>query len=111
MSDIDAVGAEETAREVRALGRRAGAIRCDLGAAEQIEASFAAFDQAFDRLLAGIPLGRLGEPDDIAKAAVSLASDAATFITGHLLPVDGGNLALNAGGSRVWPDDDERQPG
>ncbi len=60
-----------------------------------------------ERLLAGIPLGRLGEPDDVAKAAVFLASDAASFITGHLLPVDGGNLALNGGGSRVWPSDDE----
>lgn len=59
-----------------------------------------------DRLLAGIPLARLGEPDDIAKAAVFLASDAAGFITGHLLPVDGGNLALNGGGSRVWPQED-----
>ncbi len=61
-----------------------------------------------DRLLAGIPLARLGEPDDIAKAAVFLASDAASFITGHLLPVDGGNLALNGGGSRVWPSESEQ---
>jgi NAD(P)-dependent dehydrogenase (short-subunit alcohol dehydrogenase family) len=59
-----------------------------------------------ERLLTGIPLGRLGVPDDVAKAAVFLASDAAAFITGHLLPVDGGNLALNAGGSRIWPADE-----
>jgi NAD(P)-dependent dehydrogenase (short-subunit alcohol dehydrogenase family) len=58
-----------------------------------------------ERMLVGIPLGRFGEPEDVAKAAVFLASDAASFITGHLLPVDGGNLALNAGGSRVWPTD------
>jgi NAD(P)-dependent dehydrogenase (short-subunit alcohol dehydrogenase family) len=58
-----------------------------------------------DRMLVGIPLGRFGEPEDVAKAAVFLASDAAGFITGHLLPVDGGNLALNAGGSRIWPTD------
>ncbi len=57
------------------------------------------------RLLRGIPLGRLGEPVDVAKAAVFLASDAAAFITGHMLPVDGGNLALNGGGDRVWPSD------
>jgi NAD(P)-dependent dehydrogenase (short-subunit alcohol dehydrogenase family) len=60
-----------------------------------------------ERLLAGIPLGRLGVPDDVAKAAIFLASDAAAFVTGHLLPVDGGNLALNGGGSRVWPSNDE----
>jgi NAD(P)-dependent dehydrogenase (short-subunit alcohol dehydrogenase family) len=58
------------------------------------------------RMLIGIPLDRFGEPDDIAKAALFLASDAADFITGHLLPVDGGSLALNAGGSKVWPKDE-----
>jgi NAD(P)-dependent dehydrogenase (short-subunit alcohol dehydrogenase family) len=57
------------------------------------------------RLLRGIPLGRLGDPVDVAKAAVFLASDAASFVTGHMLPVDGGNLALNGGGDRVWPTD------
>jgi NAD(P)-dependent dehydrogenase (short-subunit alcohol dehydrogenase family) len=59
-----------------------------------------------ERFLRGIPLDRIAEPEDIAKAAVFLASDAAGFITGHALPVDGGNLALNAGGSKVWPTDD-----
>jgi NAD(P)-dependent dehydrogenase (short-subunit alcohol dehydrogenase family) len=55
-----------------------------------------------ERLVRGIPLNRLGEPEDIAAAVVFLASDAAAFITGHILPVDGGNLALNAGGSKTW---------
>ena len=55
------------------------------------------------RLLRGIPLGRLGEPDDVAKGVLFLASDAAEWITGIMLPVDGGNLALNSGGDRVWP--------
>lgn len=58
-----------------------------------------------DRLVRGIPLDRLGQPEDIARAATFLASDGASFITGHILPVDGGNLALNAGGSKVWPSD------
>lgn len=53
-------------------------------------------------LLKGIPMDRLGEPDDIVGPAIFLASDAAAFITGALLPVDGGNLALNAGGSHRW---------
>lgn len=42
------------------------------------------------RVVAGIPLGRLSTPDDVAQAALYLASDAAAFITGIELPVDGG---------------------
>jgi NAD(P)-dependent dehydrogenase (short-subunit alcohol dehydrogenase family) len=47
-----------------------------------------------DRLRAGLagsqPIGRLGEPRDIAQAALFLASDESTFVTGHALVVDGG---------------------
>ncbi|MEZ0164769.1 SDR family NAD(P)-dependent oxidoreductase [Kineococcus sp. LSe6-4] len=39
------------------------------------------------------PLGRVGEPEDVAAAAAFLASDDAAWITGHVLPVDGGFLA------------------
>ncbi len=51
------------------------------------------------RMLRGIPLGRLAEAEDIAGAVHFLSSDAASMITGVILPVDGGNLALNAGGT------------
>ena len=47
--------------------------------------------------LAKIPLGRIGSPSDCAGAAIFLASDAAAYVTGHILVVDGGWLA--AGGS------------
>ena len=57
------------------------------------------------RLLTGIPLNRLLEPEDFIGPAVFLCADAAAAVTGVLLPVDGGNLALNAGGSHVWPVD------
>lgn len=49
--------------------------------------------------LRGIPAGRLGRPDDIRGLAVFLASDASAWITGALIPMDGGNLALNGGGT------------
>ncbi len=39
-----------------------------------------------------VPLGRLGQPDDVANAAAFLASDEASWITGHWLDVDGGML-------------------
>lgn len=48
-----------------------------------------------ERLGTWYPLGHVGVPDDIASAALFLASDEAAFITGSLLPVDGGLLAGN----------------
>jgi NAD(P)-dependent dehydrogenase (short-subunit alcohol dehydrogenase family) len=53
-----------------------------------------------ETFLSGIPLNRLGEPEEIVGPVVFLASDAAAMVTGVLLPVDGGNLALNAGGTK-----------
>src|SRR3989454_9514096 len=50
-----------------------------------------------EKFLSGIPIGRLGQPDDIKGLAVFLASDASSWITGALIPMDGGNLAANAG--------------
>ena len=41
------------------------------------------------RISAGIPLGRVGEPEDVANAFVYLASDAASYVTGTILHVDG----------------------
>jgi len=45
------------------------------------------------RIAAGIPLGRMGEPRDMGRAAVFLASEDAAYITGAVIPVDGGTCA------------------
>jgi NAD(P)-dependent dehydrogenase (short-subunit alcohol dehydrogenase family) len=40
-----------------------------------------------------VPMGRIGEPEEVAAAAIFLCSDEASYITGHALPVDGGIVA------------------
>jgi NAD(P)-dependent dehydrogenase (short-subunit alcohol dehydrogenase family) len=44
-------------------------------------------------LIAGVPFKRAGRPEEIAQTIVFLASDKASFITGHIIAVDGGKLA------------------
>ena len=46
-----------------------------------------------ERLKLHIPIGRVGEPEDIAATVMFLASEAAGFITGAIIPVDGGTTA------------------
>jgi NAD(P)-dependent dehydrogenase (short-subunit alcohol dehydrogenase family) len=50
-------------------------------------------EDARQRRVERIPMGRFGEPEEVAKAALFLASDDASYITGHTLAVDGGYLA------------------
>lgn len=50
---------------------------------------------AMHKVLARTPMGRAGEPSEIGKAAVFLASDDSSYMTGQIMYVDGGRLALN----------------
>src|SRR5262245_47686227 len=65
-----------------------------------LETRMAADAKLKAKFLSGIPANRLGHPDDIKGLAVFLASDASSWITGALIPMDGGNLAFNAGGTK-----------
>lgn len=83
---------------VRALAREAGGrgVRVNAVAPGYIATDMTAAlsDEHREGLLAGTPLGRLGAPEDVAAAVAFLCSDAAAFITGAVLPVDGG-LAMS----------------
>ena len=54
---------------------------------------FAGSRQRAQQMVAAVPIGRLGRPEDIAEAISFLASDRASFITGQILGVDGGKNA------------------
>ncbi len=51
--------------------------------------------EAERKILSRTPLGRMGDPDEIANVAVFLASDEASYVTGQTIYPDGGRLALN----------------
>lgn len=76
--------AQDLAPRVRVNAIAPGAVRTS---ALDAVASMPEIEQA---MVDAIPMGRLGEPEDIAAAAVYLASRAATFVTGAVLRVDGG---------------------
>jgi 3-oxoacyl-[acyl-carrier protein] reductase len=75
------------AKELGSRGIRVNAIAPGYIATELTDALP---DEARDAILGNTPLGRLGEPADVARAVRFLVSDAAGFITGDVLAVDGG---------------------
>jgi NAD(P)-dependent dehydrogenase (short-subunit alcohol dehydrogenase family) len=99
----------ELALEYAQQGIRCNAILpCQIltpGLKNQLLANPRLEETAMPRFLAGIPYGKLLEAEDFISAAVFLCSPSARAVTGVLLPVDGGNLAMNAGGSILWPQD------
>jgi 3-oxoacyl-[acyl-carrier protein] reductase len=75
------------ARELGRYGIRVNAVAPGFIATEM---AFSIPGKILERMVAHTPLGRLGRPEDVAEAYLWLASDAAGFITGTVLSVDGG---------------------
>jgi NAD(P)-dependent dehydrogenase (short-subunit alcohol dehydrogenase family) len=77
-------------RGIRVVGIGPGSI-----ATELLKTAVLTNEAAKARILSRTPMGRLGEPEEIARIAVFLASDDASYLTGTTLYPDGGRLALN----------------
>ncbi|MBK9116881.1 MAG: glucose 1-dehydrogenase [Betaproteobacteria bacterium] len=75
---------------IRVVGIGPGSI-----ATELLKTAVLTDEAAKSRILSRTPLGRLGEPEEIASVAVFLASDDASYLTGTTLYPDGGRLSLN----------------
>jgi NAD(P)-dependent dehydrogenase (short-subunit alcohol dehydrogenase family) len=89
----------ELSTEWSGRGVRVNAIVCGQITNQSLEQRMEEDPRLRKNFLRGIPMGRLGVNEDIQGIALLLASDASSFITGALIPLDGGNLAKNAGGS------------
>jgi NAD(P)-dependent dehydrogenase (short-subunit alcohol dehydrogenase family) len=76
-------------------GIRVNAVGPGTIATELARAAVLGSDEAKARILSRTPLRRLGEPAEVADAVAFLLSDAASYITGEILYVDGGRRALN----------------
>ncbi len=77
-----AVAKELSSRNIRVNAVTPGFITTDMTAALN--------DELKTKMADAIPLGRIGNPEEVAKAVAFLASDAASYITGEVLKVNGG---------------------
>ena len=77
-------------RGIRVNAVAPGTIATDLAAKAVLTS-----DEARARILSRTPMGRLGQPAEIADVVAWLASDAASYVTGEIVTVDGGRMTLN----------------
>ena len=81
------------AREEGRYGIRANVISIGLTDTDQARAAFKSWgDAASQKVIGGIPLGRIARPEEIARMAGYLASEDGSYITGKVIQVDGGQL-------------------
>jgi NAD(P)-dependent dehydrogenase (short-subunit alcohol dehydrogenase family) len=88
LTKVMAIGLAD--KGIRVVGIGPGSI-----ATELLKTAVMGNEAAKTRILSRTPMGRLGDPDEIARVAVFLASDDASYLTGTTLYPDGGRLALN----------------
>jgi NAD(P)-dependent dehydrogenase (short-subunit alcohol dehydrogenase family) len=81
------------ARELGPHGIRVVAIGPTVTETPGMAAAREQYDDAVEQIIAGIPIGRSAQPDDIARAALFLAGDAAALISGVTLLVDGAQMS------------------
>ncbi len=75
------------AREVASRGITANAVAPGF---VETDMTAAMTDKAREAVLTAVPMGRVGRPEDVAGAVLYLVSDAAAYVTGQVLGVDGG---------------------
>lgn len=79
-----------TKASARELASRGIAVNCVAPGFIETDMTKELSQELVDGMLSGIPLARLGQPDEIAGVVTFLASDASSYMTGQTLHVDGG---------------------
>ena len=80
---------KSAAKELAPQGIRVNAVAPGIVKTERFTELYEANGEKIDERISRIALGRLGTPEDIANACSFLASDRASYISGHILGVDG----------------------
>ena len=89
-----ALGAELGARKIRVVAIAPTLIETPGIHAMKKQMDREAGGDIFKQFAKEIPLGRIGQPDDIARVALFLVSDLAAFVSGTTVVVDGGSMAM-----------------